>query len=67
MGSYKTPKALEMAIKEAAKASPLDTNRAIASFYFHRFLCRVFADPGSPFVLKGGLGNRRARACHASG
>lgn len=51
---YKTPAALEMAVKEAAKKSPLDTNRAIAGFYFHRLLCRVFSDPKSPFVLKGG-------------
>ena len=43
-----------MAVKEAAKKSPLDTNRAIAGFYFHRLLCRVFSDPDSPFVLKGG-------------
>ena len=42
---YKTPAALEMAVKEAAKKSPLDTNRAIAGFYFHRLLCRVFSDP----------------------
>ena len=51
---YKTPAALEMAVKEAAKKSPLDTNRAIAGFHFHRLLCRVFGDPDSPFVLKGG-------------
>lgn len=51
---YKTPAALEIAVKEAAKNSPLDTNRAIAGFYFHRLLCRVFSDPDSPFVLKGG-------------
>lgn len=51
---YKTPAALEMAVKEAAKKSPLDTNRAVAGFYFHRLLCRVFSDPESPFVLKGG-------------
>ena len=51
---YKTPATLEMAVKEAAKKSPLDTNRAIAGFYFHRLLCRVFSDPDSPFVLKGG-------------
>lgn len=43
-----------MAVKEAAKKSPLDTNRAIAGFYFHRLLYRVFSDPDSPFVLKGG-------------
>lgn len=53
---YATPKALEMAVKEAAKASPLDTNRAIAGFYFHRLLYRVFSDPETPYVLKGGLG-----------
>ena len=52
-GRYRTPAALEMAVKEAAKKSPLDTNRAIAGFYFHRLLCRVFSDPDSPFVLKG--------------
>ena len=51
---YKTPAALETAVKEAAKKSPLDTNRAIAGFYFHRLLCRVFSDPDSPFVPKGG-------------
>ena len=56
MSSYKTARALEMAIKEAAKASTLDTNRAIANFYFHRFLCRVFSDSVESFVLKGGLG-----------
>lgn len=51
---YSSPRALEMAIKDAAKASPLDINRAIASFYFHRLLYRVFNEPGTPFVLKGG-------------
>lgn len=51
---YSTPKALEMAVKEAAKKAPLDTNRAIQSFYHHRFLCRVFSKPLSPFALKGG-------------
>lgn len=55
MIGYASPRALEMAVKEAAKRSPLDTNRAIAGFYFHRLLCRVFSEPGSPFVLKGGL------------
>ncbi len=45
-----------MAVKEAARRSPMDTSRAIAGFYFHRLLCRVFSDPDSPFVLKGGLG-----------
>ena len=50
----KTPAALEMAIKAAAKASPLETGRAVSGFYFHRLLCRVFSKPDSPFMLKGG-------------
>lgn len=53
---YTSPKALEMAVRDAAKASPLDTSRAIAGFYFHRLLYRVFSEPGTPFVLKGGRG-----------
>lgn len=53
---YSSPKALEMAVRDAAKASPLDTSRAIAGFYFHRLLYRVFSEPGTPFVLKGGQG-----------
>jgi hypothetical protein len=52
--TYKSAAALEMAVKAAAAASPLDTNRAIASFYFHRLLCRVFAGGNDAFVLKGG-------------
>lgn len=52
---YKTATALEMAIKAAAKASPQETNRAIAGFYHHRLLCRVFSEPIPPFVLKGGF------------
>ncbi|RNL39491.1 hypothetical protein DMP08_11115 [Paraeggerthella hongkongensis] len=56
MVGYSSPRALEMAVKEAARRSPMDTNRAIAGFYFHRLLCRVFSDLDSPFVLKGGLG-----------
>lgn len=52
--TYKSAAALEMAVKEAAKASPQDTGRAIAGFYFHRLLCRVFADSNKSFVLKGG-------------
>ena len=54
--AYKSAAALEMAIKAAAKESAQDTNRAIARFYHHRLLCRVFSEPDSPFVLKGGLG-----------
>lgn len=33
---YRTAAALEMAVRDAAKASPQDTNRAIAGFYFHQ-------------------------------
>lgn len=51
---YKTPNALEMAVKAAAKNSPLDTGRAVSGFYFHRLLCRIFSDPEKGFVLKGG-------------
>lgn len=51
---YKSAAALEMAVKAAATASPLDTNRAISSFYFHRLLCRIFAGGNEEFVLKGG-------------
>ena len=53
---YSSPSALEMAVREAARTSRLDTNRAIAGFYFHRLLYRVFSEPGTPFVLKGGQG-----------
>lgn len=51
---YKTPKALEMAVKAAAKSSSMDTGRAIEAFYFHRLLCRVFRGDKPVFVLKGG-------------
>lgn len=53
---YKTPAALEMAVRNAARQSPMDTNRAIAGFYFHRLLCRVFSQGTDRFVLKGGQG-----------
>lgn len=53
---YKSPSALEMAVKEAAKASPLDTSLAVRNFYYHRLLCRVFSEENPSFVLKGGLG-----------
>lgn len=51
---YKTPAALEMAVKAAAKAAPFDTNKAIAGFYFDRLLCRIFSESEPSFVLKGG-------------
>lgn len=34
----------------------LDTNRAIAGFFFHRLLCRVFSDPDADFVLNSSSG-----------
>ena len=56
MSRYKTARALEMAVGEAARASVLDTNRAINNFYYHRLLVRVFSEGEPHFVLKGGLG-----------
>lgn len=32
----------------------MDTGRAYSGFFFHRLLCRVFSDPSSRFLLKGG-------------
>lgn len=52
--TYKSAAALEMAVKAAANVSSFDTGRAISSFYFHRLLCRVFANGNESFVLKGG-------------
>lgn len=51
---YRSAAALEMAVKAAASASPMDTGRAVSAFYFHRLLCRVFAGGNDSFVLKGG-------------
>lgn len=51
---YKSAAALEMAVKSAAVASPMETGRAVSAFYFHRLLCRVFAGGNGSFVLKGG-------------
>lgn len=51
---YKSAAALEMAVKSAAVALPMDTGRAMSAFYFHRLLCRVFAGGNDSFVLKGG-------------
>lgn len=53
---YKTPRALEQAVKAAAKKAPYDADKAIRSFYFDRFLCRVFSETPPAFVLKGGQG-----------
>lgn len=53
--AYKDAQAIAMALKDAAHASGRDVNRAISSFYFHRFLCRIFDSGHQEFVLKGGL------------
>lgn len=54
LNAYKTPHAFEMAVKSAAKKSPRDTGQAISSFWFDRFLCRVFSKNNGAFILKGG-------------
>ena len=51
---YRTPRALEQAVKAAAKESGRDVNRAITGFYHDRLLCRVFSQTEPAFVLKGG-------------
>ena len=56
MMAYRSAHALEMAVKDAAKNSEMDTGRAVSGFYFHRLLCRIFADGNDSFVLKGGQG-----------
>lgn len=51
---YKTPRALEQAVKAAASRSGRDTHEAISEFYHDRFLCRIFASNEPSFILKGG-------------
>jgi hypothetical protein len=51
---YKTPQALEQAVKAAASKSGRDTHEAITEFYHDRFLCRVFSSNEPSFILKGG-------------
>lgn len=51
---YKTYRAMEQAVKAAAKASGRDVNKAIQAFYHDRFLCRVFSADNPSFILKGG-------------
>lgn len=53
---YKTPRALEQAVKAAAKKAPYDVDKAVRGFYFDRFLCRVFSETPPAFVIKGGQG-----------
>ena len=52
--NYTTPEAMGAAIREAARNTPGNTGDAIRRFYYDRFLCRIFSDDTSPFVLKGG-------------
>ena len=52
--AYKSGRALEMAVKEKARQSGQDTNRAINDFYVGRLLERVFSQDEPQFVLKGG-------------
>ncbi|GIG29265.1 nucleotidyl transferase AbiEii/AbiGii toxin family protein [Cellulomonas marina] len=40
--------------RAASKATGRPTNELVRRFVYDRFLARVFADPGSPWVLKGG-------------
>ena len=56
MARYRTAEALGMAVKSAARKSPLDTSMAIRGFYYDRFLCRVFSEDEPAFILKGGQG-----------
>lgn len=51
---YKNASALEMAVKTAARKSGQDVGKAIEAYYPGRLLERVFSEPDSPFVLKGG-------------
>ena len=53
---YRTARALEMALKEAARRSGRDVNRAMADFWHDRLLERVFSEGEPSFVLKGGRG-----------
>lgn len=51
---YKTYRAMEQAVKAAAKSSGRDVNKAIQAFYHDRFLCRIFSSSEPLFILKGG-------------
>lgn len=54
MSQYANARALEQAIREAARKSLRDTNKAIEAFYLDRFLCRIFSETKPAFILKGG-------------
>ena len=53
-GGYASARALDQAVRSAARKSERDTGRAIDGFYKDRLLCRVFSEPEPRFVLKGG-------------
>lgn len=52
--AYKSGRALEMAVKERARQSGQDTNRAVDDFFVGRLLERIFSQNEPQFVLKGG-------------
>ena len=51
---YKTYRAMDQAVKAAAKTSGRDVNKSIQAFYHDRFLCRIFSADSPSFILKGG-------------
>ncbi len=53
---YKTPRALEMAVKSSARKTGRDVSREIAGFWRDRLLCRIFESEKPKFLLKGGQG-----------
>lgn len=55
-GIYKTPAEFDRAIKQAASKAEGDTGERYRQALRDRFLCRVFSDSESRFILKGGSG-----------
>lgn len=53
---YKTPAEFDRAIKKAASRAEGDAGERYRQALRDRFLCRVFSDPESRFILKGGSG-----------
>ena len=56
--TYKTPlafrRALEDRLKDQSRKEGTDLQRLRRSVGFERFLCRLFASPNAPWLLKGG-------------
>ncbi|RFA13575.1 hypothetical protein B7R22_13025 [Subtercola boreus] len=65
---YSDGNAVRSAIKSAARMAAQDLNPSVGTLVqqatYDRFLCRVFSDPNSTFLLKGGTG-MLARVAHA--